>query len=608
MKSSKVSRLKRIYEVYRPLHKALRNAILLDSVSQAMALIVPFLYGKIVDGIINGRSFSDQMWIVTGVFISMELRGWIYWLNDKQYLKSIAFDNEEIASDTTLSGVTKLSVGQIVNQNSGFKHDVIKKGETAIAETVYTLLTQVISAVLRVFIAAIALCFISWVMGVITMLSIVMFVVVSFHINSVMLPDMKKHNKLSNKLGTSYWERIKNLRLVMVNSQEDRMKEEFATQQEHCNSIGRNLWVGYVRKIHLLREQFSHLGQVGVILVGVYMTSTGTATAGSIVIALGWSMHAFGALSMIGSVQRQLARNSVIIGRYFDLLDILPAVRMAENPIRPKDFVGDIEFQNVSFNYPKFEPTKEDDDEDEKGVTVPAEESIGVGNLSFTIKAGTMCAFVGPSGSGKSTAVALLLRYYDPIKGKVLVDGHDLTALDICQWRKAVGTVEQDPKLWDETVGYNLAYGINGKSTSVTQVDLERVSKIARIDEFYPRLGSKRFDTLIGENGVQLSGGQRQRIAIGRALMKNPCLMILDEATNALDPENEALVHQAMRQAMQGRTSIVIAHRLSTIRHADKIIVFKAGGIAGMGNHAELMSSCKEYEELVTRELNMLMG
>ncbi|HEU0080465.1 MAG TPA: ABC transporter ATP-binding protein [Candidatus Paceibacterota bacterium] len=606
MKTSTRSRIRRIYEAYRPLHPALRTAVIWDSVNQAVSLAWPFLTGLLIDRIVNHRPMSELKWLIVATFGAMQVRGLIYFFLDKQYLKKVAFDNGEVASQTTLTGISRLSIGQITNQNSGYKHDIIKKGETALAQTIDLFLIQVISSVLRVLIAAIALLFISPLMGLVTIAAVALYVASSYVINKHLRSDVKRHAKMENKLGTSYWERIKNLRLVMVCGQEERLKREFAAKEKECNDFGRALWVRYVGLIHFLREPFQHLGQVGVMFVGASLASQGKVSVGAVVIALGWSNHAFSALSMVGSLQRQITKNNAQIGRYFDLVDMPPAVTIVENPVRPKEFRGEIEFRNVSFRYPEHQLEQEDDD-DEDPDKEKGKQSIAVEDLSFRIPAGSVCAFVGPSGSGKTTAINLALRGYDPDRGQILVDGHDLKLLDLHHWRNSVGTVEQDPKLWDETVRYNLTYGLNGLSQDVTEADLERIARIARIDEFYPRLGAKRFETLIGENGVQLSGGQRQRIAIGRALMKNPSLVILDEATNALDPENEALVHQAMREAMKGRTSIVIAHRLSTIRHADQIIVFRKGGIAGIGNHAELMRSCMEYRNLVNREVSMFV-
>lgn len=602
-------RLKRIKEVYRPMGRQIKIGIAWDCLNQVCALGAPLFMGIIIDGIAKSKTLDELKWQIVGLYVSLAVRGFVYLGLDKQYIRKIAFDSDEVSSDATLTGISKLSVGQVINRNSGFSHDVVKKGESAIQDMVGILVTNVISLVLRVFIATLAVVILSRVMALATLAGIVLYIWVSIRINKRISPVLKQHTRLSNKLGTAYWERVKNLRLVLVANQQERMKSEFAAKQMECNDIGRGLWVEYVVFIHWFREPIIHLARVCVVTIAVVLASKGIMSSGAAIIAIGWSMHAFDALGMIGSLQRQISKNMAAIGRYFDLLDIPPAVKNSLNPVRPASLRGEIEFRGVSFSYPVYEGPMGIDDWEDDPSSQPKPKAKGdsgaIKNMSFRVPAGGMTAFVGPSGSGKSTAVCLMQRFYDPAQGKVLIDGIDLPLLDIESVRRSIGVVEQSPKLWDGTVRYNLTYEVN---RPVTQEEIDEVCRIARIDEFFPRLQPKGLDTEIGENGVQLSGGQCQRIAIGRALLKRPNLMILDEATNALDPDNEAMVHEAMRDALKGRTSIVIAHRLSTIRRADQIVVFKAGGIAGIGTHDELMSSCEEYQRLVSKEVGMFVG
>jgi ATP-binding cassette subfamily B protein AbcA/BmrA len=156
-------------------------------------------------------------------------------------------------------------------------------------------------------------------------------------------------------------------------------------------------------------------------------------------------------------------------------------------------------------------------------------------------------------------------------------------------------------ELFDETLRYNLEFARHG--TPATDEEIDRVAAMCRIDQFYDRLGEKKFDTLIGENGVKLSGGERQRVGIARALLKNPELLIFDEATSSLDTKNEALIHEALREALKGRTGIIIAHRLSTIRDADKIIAMDGGRVVGVGSHDELLATCPPYAELIAHQM-----
>lgn len=606
--SAKLSyRIKKIWEIYRPFRRALFGLGILILLTQMTVLIAPFVFGKIIDSVISKKPFEELIWLVVTLGLASMLSSLLQWMQALLHTEYIVFDAEEHVSALTLSTVLKLSLGQVNNHNSGFKVDVIKKGESAIAEMIEMLYFDLGPTALRLLVVLGALCYINPILALIAMVSVSCFIAVSFAINSRLLPIIKKNTRLGNKVGTSYWEMIKHLELIMISNEEKRAISDYQRGYREFSNQGKSLWRNYFWRVTLIREPFSILGNCLVILTGIYLVYQGKETPGNLVIAIGWSANAFGALTQVGSLQRRFARYSAHIGHYFDLLEIPPAITQVTSPIRLERFTGKIEFRNVSFAYPVSKVQKGDEYEDEPATDAPeSESSNAIKNISFTIQPGETCAFVGHSGAGKSTAINLLLRGHDPDSGQVLIDDTDIKQLDLGHLRRAIGCVRQEPKLWDTTLRRNLLYGMNGSGALVTDAELETLAKQTRIDEFYGRLGEKRFETEIGENGVQLSGGQRQRVAIARALVKNPSILILDEATNALDPVNEALVHEAIRQALVGRTGIIIAHRLSTIRHADKIIVFEKGEVAGIGKHDELIKSCEAYRTMVLREVGAL--
>jgi ATP-binding cassette subfamily B protein len=224
--------------------------------------------------------------------------------------------------------------------------------------------------------------------------------------------------------------------------------------------------------------------------------------------------------------------------------------------------------------------------------------------VSFRIKAGETVAIVGHSGAGKSTIITLLLRGYDPKSGRVVIDGRDLRELELRSYLEQVGYVEQQVELFDESLSMNIFFGVPDAKRTDAEARLESVLKASRIDQFLPRLGEKGLDTIIGERGVRLSGGERQRVGIARALIKDPRVLIFDEATSSLDSENEALIHEAIHEALKGRTGIIIAHRLSTVRDADNIIVMKEGRVLGTGKHRTLLSTVPTYRSLVEHQLS----
>ncbi|MDQ4141373.1 MAG: ATP-binding cassette domain-containing protein, partial [Bacteroidota bacterium] len=231
----------------------------------------------------------------------------------------------------------------------------------------------------------------------------------------------------------------------------------------------------------------------------------------------------------------------------------------------PLKVSGNIEYDQVAFSY----PTRPD-------IAV-------LKDISFQIQSGEKVALVGPSGAGKSTIVALLMKFYNLKSGQICIDGQDINNLNLTELRRNIGIVPQEVLLFGGTIRENIAYG----KPTATEEEIIQAAKKANAYQFIQSFPEK-LDTVVGERGIKLSGGQRQRIAIARAILKNPAILILDEATSSLDSESEKLVQQAMDELMKGRTSIIIAHRLSTIRKADKILVIENGQIAEQGTHEEL--------------------
>ena len=263
----------------------------------------------------------------------------------------------------------------------------------------------------------------------------------------------------------------------------------------------------------------------------------------------------------IASIQRALGATD----RVFEIIDEDVENVLAQNQIAIQPH-GKIELQKINFSYPSrenFEVLKD---------------------ISFTANAGETVALVGSSGSGKSTIANLILRFYNPIKGQILFDGQNIDEIDLTLLRQQIAYVPQEVILFAGTIAENIAYGKVG----ATQQEIEEAAKKANAFDFINTFPEK-WNTLVGERGIQLSGGQRQRIAIARAVLKNPAILILDEATSSLDSESEGLVQDALDKLMQGRTSIVIAHRLSTIKEANKIVVLHQGVIVEEGTHQELL-------------------
>ncbi|XP_076263944.1 multi drug resistance 50 [Rhynchophorus ferrugineus] len=268
-------------------------------------------------------------------------------------------------------------------------------------------------------------------------------------------------------------------------------------------------------------------------------------------------------------------------GKVFHIIDTLPIINLSKNNgEKPQHIKGHIKFQGVKFHYPS-----------RKNVPI-------LQGLNLEIIPGETVALVGSSGCGKSTVLQLIQRFYDPLNGKVFVDGKDLKDLDLSWYRNFIGVVSQEPVLFDTTIEENIRFG----NREATKEQIVRASKMANAHGFIKNL-PQGYDTLVGERGAQLSGGQKQRIAIARALVRNPSILLLDEATSALDTNSEAKVQVALDKASQNRTTIIVAHRLSTIRGANKIVVISQGKVVEQGTHDELMKLENHYYTLVTTQV-----
>jgi subfamily B ATP-binding cassette protein MsbA len=252
--------------------------------------------------------------------------------------------------------------------------------------------------------------------------------------------------------------------------------------------------------------------------------------------------------------------------------DESPQRRVHLGPIR-----GEVRFEGVHFAYERGKPV--------------------LHGVSFESQPGTVTALVGPSGSGKSTIIGLVAAFYTPTEGRVLVDGVDLAQVILSSYRTQLGVVLQDSFLFDGTIRENVAFG----RPWATEEEMLAACRIARVDEFAEGF-EKKYETVVGERGVKLSGGQKQRVSIARALLANPRILILDEATSSLDSESEALIQEGLSHLMRGRTTLVIAHRLSTIRRADQILVVESGRILERGDHDSLYGAQGRYFDLYTKQ------
>ncbi len=306
---------------------------------------------------------------------------------------------------------------------------------------------------------------------------------------------------------------------------------------------------------------------------GGYQVMSGTTTPGELAAFFLYALIVAGPIGTFIRLYTQIQEASGAIRRVYEILDTAPAIENPENPLFLKNIVGRIEFENVSFSY--------------------RDESEILQGINFSVQPGQTVALVGPSGAGKSTVIKLLHRFFDVRQGNIRLDGHDIKALDRKSFLSQTALVPQETLLFGGTVKENILYG----KLDATEKELEEAARKANAHDFIIDL-EKGYETIVGEKGTKLSGGERQRIAIARAILKDPKILVLDEATSSLDNRSEALIQDAIEKLMYNRTTFIVAHRLSTIQKADQIIVLEKGRIVETGQHEELMNNKNLYYNL----------
>jgi subfamily B ATP-binding cassette protein MsbA len=407
------------------------------------------------------------------------------------------------------------------------------------------------------------------------LISVVVFPVASLPLaqfSSKMRHASREGQKQMGEIYASLQETLAGISIIKAYMQENTEIERFKAENEKFYHTQQK-FIRVDARSSPIMEFIGSLAVAFVLWYGGNDVINGVWTAGSFVAFLTAAFSLYQPLKNFSQTNSLIQLAYAGTERIFEILDEKSTIIDLPNAGTLDVFRNEITYKNLSFKYPE-----------KKDILT---------NINLTIKKGEIIAIVGPSGSGKTTLSNLLLRFYDPYAGEVLIDGYNIKNLTISSLRTHIGVVPQETLLFNESVRYNIVYGRKDAS----EEDLISAAKAANAYQFISRM-PKGFDTVIGERGMRLSGGERQRLAIARAILKNPPILVLDEATSSLDAESEKLVQEAIENLMVNRTVIMIAHRLSTVKKADRIIVLDKGRIVEEGSHERLLSNEGVYSRL----------
>ena len=551
-------------------------AVLLVLAGKAVTLVGPYALKLAVDRMSAHAAFA----VVAGLVLAYAAARFGGVLSDN--LRNAVF--EKVGQDAArrlaaivFRHVHDLSLRFHLERRTGSLTKIVERGTKSIDMMLYFLLFNIAPTVIELG----AICVIFFVKFGAALVAATLAIVVVYIAFTRTVSDWRTHiqrqmNDVDNKAIGRAVDSLLNYETVKYFGAEDR---ESARYEEAVGAFARASVRNEVSLawLNIGQSLITNLMMAGAMIFTVWGWSRGRFSPGDVVWINGLLMQLFRPLDMLGWVYRSIRQGLIDMEAMWDLLDT-PA-EVVDKPGAPALAVsrGAIRFDDVRFGYD------------------PGRDILK--GLDIDIPAGTSCAIVGPSGAGKSTIARLLYRFYDPIGGRILIDGQNIAEVNQKSLRAAIGIVPQDTVLFNDTIGYNIGYGREGAA----EADIEKAARGAAIDQFIAALPDG-YESMVGERGLKLSGGEKQRVAIARTLLKNPPILVLDEATSALDSRTEQAIQETLERVSQSRTTLMIAHRLSTIVNADQIVVLDAGRVAERGTHDELLDLGGLYADLWYRQ------
>lgn len=578
--------LKRLLRYVRPYWKTLIVISVLLLLRTGLNLLPPLVQRQIIDQVIGEKDLSHLAMLI-GVLIAVHALSRVVDFGDL-YLRHVVgerfiFDLRvriyEHLQTLSLSFYESTSTGELMSR--------VTNDVNALESFVTHGVSLTLIDLLRLVGASIVLLSLNWRLALIMLIPLPFMAVGLWIFNHRARPIYRRVRDRLGDINASLQDKLAGIRVVQAFEQEEAELSHFREVsqdylQERIFAI--RTWSLFFPALHFT----SALGGALVLGFGARMVVNGHLTLGTLVAFLAYIISFYEPLRRLTQVDNTFQQAIAAGERIFELLDRESDIQDTPGAVHLDEIEGDVVFDQVHFRYAKEETL----DSDQQNV---------LHDITFEIAPGEAVALVGPSGAGKTSIANLLCRFYDPDHGRVRVDGHDLREVTVQSLRQRVAVVLQDTFLFNTTVRENLLYG----KQEAGEEEMMAAARAAYAHEFIEEL-PEGYDTEIGERGVKLSGGQKQRLSLARAILADPRILILDEATSSVDAEAEYLIQQALDEVMKGRTALVIAHRLSTIRDADKIIALEDGHIREVGSHQDLLSQGGLYSQLYERQLELV--
>jgi ATP-binding cassette subfamily B protein len=575
------SALYRLLKFSRPRAGMISLGFLLTLAGTSAGLIPPLLTIPLIDDVLTPRrNFHLVPWYLAGLAGAAVLA----WVFDWGRLYVLAWVSERVSADLrtrTFAHLQGLSLEFFGGKRTGDLIARVSNDSERLCNFLSINLVDFAADILMIILTASILLVLNPLLALVTLFPFPLVVWLVYWIRGRLLRGFRQSGVAWSEMTSVLADTIPGIRVVKAFAQEQRETERFSASNArvlHANDRVNVLWSFFGPTVTFLTG-------TGLLIIwgfAAWQISEGLLTYGVLAGFLYYITRFYtrmeSMIRMVSATQRAAASAQ----RIFEILDRVPSVPEPVRPVHPGRLAGKIELRGVRFKYG------------------PREVLHGI---DLTVRPGEMIGLVGPSGAGKSTLINLICRFYDVVAGAILVDGTDVRSFPVEEYRRNIGIVLQDPFLFYGTVAENIAYGKPG----ATREEIVAAARAARAHEFILRLPDG-YDSLVGERGQSLSGGERQRISIARAILIDPRILVLDEATSSVDTETEREIQAALENLVQGRTTIAIAHRLSTLRRADRLVVLERGNVVEIGSHEELLREPGSYARLHQAQLEMAQG